>query len=167
MPKKPCIRTTHKVSHIMGIKSSTHRPLVPMESSARLYHCAKCHAQVMICQNCDRGNRYCFEGCAAKARVESFKRASEKYRLTRQARLDNAARQKAFRLRQKQKVTHQGSQQSPTHDVLLNTTNKPDKTTKTTKLSTSPICHHCGCPCSHFLRLNFINTNRYVSRSLH
>jgi len=30
-----------------------------MSLSARLYHCQRCHTQVIICSRCDRGQRYC------------------------------------------------------------------------------------------------------------
>jgi hypothetical protein len=87
---------------------------------ARLYYCCKCRAQVIICRNCDHGNQYCAKGCSKKARKESLKRAAEKYLKTRKGKFGNAARQQAFRDRQKQKVTHQGSQQIPSCDVVKN-----------------------------------------------
>ena len=35
-----------------------------MQSSARLFNCARCRRQVVICSHCDRGNRYCGKRCA-------------------------------------------------------------------------------------------------------
>ena len=40
-----------------------------MQDSPRLYHCARCHRQVVIYRACDRGNLYCFDGCAGLARA--------------------------------------------------------------------------------------------------
>jgi hypothetical protein len=42
-----------------------------MESSARLFTCARCRAQVLICRRCDRGNIYLWSGVltASPARV--------------------------------------------------------------------------------------------------
>ena len=80
-----------------------------MQNSSRLYHCCRCHAQVIICSHCDRGQRYCTGGCSADARASSLKRASKKYLSTRAGRFNNAARQARFRERKKQKVTHHGS----------------------------------------------------------
>ena len=54
-----------------------------MEPSARLFHCVRCHAQVILCRACDRGHVYCRSGCAAAARRESLRRAGARYRGTR------------------------------------------------------------------------------------
>ncbi len=86
--------------------------------SARLYHCHRCHTQVIICSSCDRGQRYCTRGCAASARLDSRRRAGKKYQSTRSERFHNASRQQRFRERQKQKVTHQGSN-DPTLSALI------------------------------------------------
>jgi hypothetical protein len=151
----------------MGIKSSPHRPLVLMLAFARLYHCSRCHAQVIICQNCDHGNRYCFGGCAELARQVSLKRASKKYFATRQGRIKNAARQQACRDRKKQIVTHQGSQQTPSHDVLENIPQPPEKCEKTPDLPFSIVCHRCGCQCEPFLRLDVMAANRFIGKLLY
>ena len=46
-----------------------------METSARLFHCARCGRQVRICSRCDRGNRYCGSDCARAARADSVRAA--------------------------------------------------------------------------------------------
>lgn len=79
------------------------------EKSYRLYSCRRCAKQVRICGGCDRGNRYCAEGCAQIRRRESRCRASERYQQSYRGGLKHAARQRAWRGRQSQKVTHQGS----------------------------------------------------------
>jgi hypothetical protein len=38
------------------------------DATARLFLCARCRAQVLICSCCDRGNIYCGEGCAEEIR---------------------------------------------------------------------------------------------------
>jgi TPP-dependent pyruvate/acetoin dehydrogenase alpha subunit len=80
-----------------------------MNPSARLFHCARCHCQVILCRHCDRGNVYCANGCADYARTTSLRRAAIRYRATRRGRHSNADRQRRFRARQQEKVTHQGS----------------------------------------------------------
>lgn len=90
--------------------------------SARLYHCARCHRQVILGRGCDRGNVYCLEGCAREARCETLRLASRRYRCTRQGRQCNADRQRRHRERRRlglageplgeagaEEVTHQGS----------------------------------------------------------
>lgn len=77
--------------------------------SHRLYHCAACGQGVHICRACDRGNVYCAGGCAAMRRIESSRRAATRYQSSRRGASLHAARQVAWRARQIQKVTHQGS----------------------------------------------------------
>ena len=88
-----------------------------MSPSARLFHCARCHCQVILCRACDRGNVYCDNGCAQAARRASLRRASARYRRTRRGRLNNAERQRRFRARQ-QNVTHHRSAARPPPAVL-------------------------------------------------
>ena len=38
------------------------------DQSARLFLCACCRIQVLVCRQCDRGQRYCADGCAATTR---------------------------------------------------------------------------------------------------
>jgi len=146
------------VTHF-GIKSSPHRPLLSMQTSSRLYHCLHCHAQVIICHRCDRGHRYCANGCSKKARKASLSRATKKYQQSRAGRFNNAARQKRFRQQKKQIVTHQSSQ-----TISLNAVLKTQP--KTRKSAMHPIkntlilcCHHCGQVCSPFLRHDFLRGN--------
>ena len=79
------------------------------QKTYRLYGCWRCAAQVRICCNCDRGNRYCAGECAKIRRRESLRRAAERYQLSYRGACLHAARQSAWRSRQAQKVTHQGS----------------------------------------------------------
>jgi hypothetical protein len=78
-------------------------------ASYRLYNCACCSRQVQICQRCDRGNRYCAAGCADQRRRESLRRAGARYQRSRRGARFHAARQRRWRERAAQKVTHQGS----------------------------------------------------------
>ncbi len=133
-----------------------------MQSSARLYSCCRCQAQVIICSQCDRGHRYCTGQCAADARSASLKRASEKYRSTRSGRINNAARQKCYRERQKQIVTHQGSPLVASHDVLKAKFHWPEKVEKYDQNGRHLICHHCGAVCEPFLRQDFLHQSRLL-----
>ncbi len=133
-----------------------------MQRSARLYHCCRCQAQVIICSLCDRGNRYCAGRCAEVARNASLKRAAQKYQFSRPGRINNAARQKAFRLRQNLIVTHQGSQPLVSHDVLKTRGAWPKTPSKRAKNDTVLRCHHCGSHCSPFLRQDFYRRGRYL-----
>jgi hypothetical protein len=79
------------------------------EETYRLYSCRRCAEQVRICRDCDRGNRYCARECAPMRRRESLLRAGQRYQRSRRGACRHAARQRAWRERQEQKVTHQGS----------------------------------------------------------
>lgn len=79
------------------------------ETTYRLYSCRRCAEQVRICRKCDRGNLYCAGECAQIRRHESLRRAAERYQLSHDGACLHAARQRAWRKDQRQKVTHQGS----------------------------------------------------------
>lgn len=83
--------------------------MLPSQTSYRLYSCARCRSQVRICRNCDRGNQYCARACAVERRVESVRRAGSRYQSTRAGARRHADRQRRWRARQSQEVTHQGS----------------------------------------------------------
>jgi hypothetical protein len=49
-----------------------------MQSSARLFNCARCQRQVVICSHCDRGNIYCAKRCSQSARPQSRREAGRR-----------------------------------------------------------------------------------------
>ena len=132
-----------------------------MQTSSRLYQCSRCHAQVIICTRCDRGQRYCAGDCRHKARSESVKRATKKYQLTRIAHFKNAARQHRFRQRQQQKVTHQGSSPKRLHDLLKTRLTEIKETQKSSLPDSTCQCHFCGAVCKPFLRHNFMRSSQF------
>ena len=132
-----------------------------MQTSSRLYQCARCHVQVIVCSRCDRGHRYCIDGCAQTARAESCKRAGKKYQSSRAGRFNNAARQQRFRARTSQKVTHQGSAKKRFRDLLANQLTSPEKTRRPWLPGAPVRCHHCGEVCAPFLRHDFLQSHRF------
>ena len=138
-----------------------------MQTSSRLYQCHRCHAQVVICAKCDRGNRYCTNGCAKKARRASLARATKKYQQSRPGRFNNAERQHRFRQRQKQKVTHQSSALIALNDVLKGQVKVRKKGSVPVKHSVDMVCHHCGEACSPFLRHDFLRGRVFKGRMRH
>jgi len=79
------------------------------EDSYRLYSCRRCAQQVRICRRCDHGHQYCAGGCAQIRRGESLRRAGARYQSSYHGACRHAARQRVWRARQLQKVTHHGS----------------------------------------------------------
>ena len=75
-----------------------------MEISARLYDCALCSQQVVICLGCDHGNVYC-SPCALIARKQATRKYNHKYQQTPKGKANNAARQQKFRAKQHKKET--------------------------------------------------------------
>ena len=94
---------------------------VRMDQPARLYLCARCRVQVVLCSRCDRGNRYCGRLCRHQARAEARLRTAQRYQRSRHGRIAHALRSRRWRQRRAapdadagtgghaHNVTHQGS----------------------------------------------------------
>jgi len=139
---------------------------LPMKDCARLYHCARCRCQVVICQRCDRGNIYCTQGCASLTRVESQRSAGQRYQSSLPGRHKHADRQRRYRQRLEGKVTHHGSPPTPVGDVLLVELRKRGNREGFSVIPPGRViqCHHCGQVCSPFVRLTVLR-GRYPPRS--
>lgn len=125
-----------------------------MENTARLYNCARCHCQVLICSHCDRGNIYCAGQCSDIARRTSLKKAGKRYQSTYQGRLKHAARQRRYRANYK-KVTHQGTPEAASNDPLVT---RSEALVAVVTIENNDIhCHFCGRSCSPFLRLDYLH----------
>ena len=127
--------------------------------STRLFQCLRCRRQVMVCQQCDHGQRYCAEGCRQAARKSTRQRANKKYQNSRQGRFNNAARQKRFRQRQKEKankVTYQGSPASPPNVPLIEKLCPRQNGEKVQQKPIETVCHFCGCPSGRYFRGGFL-----------
>lgn len=154
------------------------------DQPARLFLCARCRVQVLVCSHCDRGQRYCAGGCAGTTRQALQREAGRRYQQGRAGRFKHALRTRFWRERQAaltQIVTHQGSQNAPPDDVLpaiattpssmpataQTTPAQPCTTTLTVAISTpaaiaalvSPTlwrCHWCCMPCAAHVRLGLL-----------
>jgi hypothetical protein len=128
--------------------------------SARLYACARCRCQVLICRCCDRGQRYCTRGCAREARQHRQREAAARYAASPHGRLKHAARARRYRSRWRNKVTHQGSlawradasiaRMRPVTTVFLPVM-EPDH------------CHFCGGECDPRVRQWYLGRDRWGS----
>ncbi len=143
-----------------------------MTVSARLFNCARCHVQVMICRGCDRGHIYCAAGCADLARTESLRRAGNRYLTTFAGRANNAQRQHRFRQRQAQKgpsaqkVTHHGSLPLAVIALLLITLIAVPDHLQSDHDGRQPIltCSFCAGVCDAFVRMGFLRPPMRHSR---
>jgi len=142
---------------------------MPMETTARIYNCNRCHRQVILCSSCDCGNIYCLDGCSKQARQASIRRANRRYRRTPQGRRNAALRQARYRQRQRErappvlavdeKVTHQGTEDHPPSDSIPSGSSEEDEK-RSIKCSaafspparpvlpTDPVVYRCHC-CGH------------------
>ncbi len=124
-----------------------------MENSARLFHCAGCHCQVLICTNCDRGNIYC-STCSISVAVQLHREASKRYQNTQRGKRNHASRQNRYR-QKKNKVTDGGSTIPSPNDLLPLVSNEQENADKVL----GPVdihCHFCGRCCSEFMRSGFL-----------
>ena len=128
-----------------------------MNDTARLYSCSRCQALVFICRSCDRGNVYCKE-CALIAGLEAKRRASTKYQISFPGRQKHAERQRRYRERLKNKVTHKGSLATKVRALLRQKEQRAKILTQlpVTTNHTSITCHRCCSICSPFLRHDFL-----------
>ena len=94
---------------------------VRMDQPARLYLCARCRVQVILCSRCDRGNRYCGRACSHQAREDARRHTAQRYQCSWRGRIAHAKRAQRWRRRRAERdaaratggdahnVTHQGS----------------------------------------------------------
>jgi hypothetical protein len=127
-----------------------------MEPTARIFNCARCHRQVIICSCCDRGNSYCSPTCSAKSRKASVQAAGKRYQQTYQGKLKHAERQRRYR---NKIVTHHTYQESPANDLLPPASNEAIIIIPRGDL----CCHICGCSCKKLLRTSFLHRTSIVT----
>lgn len=133
-----------------------------MLTSARLFLCALCRQQCVVCRRCDHGQIYCSKVCSDARRVELQREANRRYANTRAGQHNNAKRQHEFRARKRAKkndvteiVTDQGSAPGAHADKLVrdqsDSINKPNK-----HQPTDMRCHFCNQCCDPLLRSDFL-----------
>jgi len=144
-----------------------HRPFeVPMsQPNARRFHCVRCHALVVICSSCDRGNTHCSKECSKASRREKQLASDRRYQATWSGRINHSARNRTYRHRIKVSaqlhiVTEQGSPRSHS-DALLNTGAQELKTipvdaSVVTAACCLYLCAFCGSKVPEAFRDDFI-----------
>ena len=111
---------------------------VRMDPPGRLFLCARCRAQVVLCSRCDRGNRYCGRPCRRLSRDAARRDSASRYQQSRRGRFVHAERSRRWRQRrqardgsdaggdvadtgggQERNVTHQGCPPGPVAAPLV------------------------------------------------
>jgi hypothetical protein len=125
-----------------------------MPASGRLFVCARCRAQVIVCRRCDRGQIYCDGDCSHISRQANMRAAGQRYQRSRHGRFAHAERMRRYRSRNN-KVTHHGSA-VPAADALLALTSTTSAPVASPPAAAAPVpghCHFCDGVCSDFVRL--------------
>jgi hypothetical protein len=132
------------------------------EVSCRMFLCARCRSQVLVCRRCDRGQIYCIGTCAQQARRDNQREARRRYQATPRGRAMHAARNRCYRARGRC-VTDHGLANVPKAGPLLGSEvdgalSEPSSSRK------SPgqwLCHHCRRSASAFARLSALRPGRH------
>jgi hypothetical protein len=93
-----------------------------VDQPGRLFLCARCRQQVVLCSRCDRGNRYCGRACWRLSREAANREAGSRYQRSYRGRLAHARRAQRWRERRAQapqNVTHQGCPAEAANAPLL------------------------------------------------
>ena len=164
------------------------------EQTGRLFLCARCQAQVLVCSRCDRGQRYCAAGCADITRLSRQREAGKRYQQSRAGRHKHAARMHHWRKRRAAAakiVTHHGSQATPADAVLTGNESPPaippdsqpqppcsptasepialSATANTRRTVLAPVrrCHWCQSACPALVRQAFVRHSRECRDGCH
>jgi hypothetical protein len=131
-------------------------------ASSRMFLCARCRCQVLVCRRCDRGHTYCFGTCAEDSRRERQREARRRYQATPRGRSMHTERNRRYRARQRCVMDQglakmQGERQSPRLAVAA-------ASVPSTSPSKKWLCHRCGGPVSQFLRRSALRPRIQRSR---
>lgn len=164
------------------------------DQTGRLFLCARCQAQVLVCSQCDRGQRYCAKGCANITRRSRQREAGARYQQSRIGRHKHASRMQRWRMRRAASakiVTHHRSQVTPADAVLAANESPPAispdsqaqspcvpiapdsialSATANTRISMPALlwrCHWCKSPCPALVRQGFLRHSKWVRNGCH
>lgn len=126
-----------------------------MQLSSRLFYCALCYTQCVICSPCDYGQIYCGPDCSRSARQKSCNEAEKRYQQTPKGKLNHALRQQRYRERQCKIVTDHTSQTPSECGPYSSTENKTDESL-VTQCVKSLFCCCCGKTVFNWIRHDFL-----------
>jgi hypothetical protein len=151
---------------IAGGSSVERRP--PVQETIRRFLRAGCRVAAHVCTACDRGQRYCSDGCALAARRRSQRESDQRYQSSERGRLKHAEGARRYRQR-RGSVTERGAVVSPEQDLCstsalheVSTPSSSAEETATTPASESSSddeahfgqvsCHFCRRWCDQWIR---------------
>src|SRR5450631_397242 len=139
----------------------------PVQETIRRFLCAGCRVVAYLCTACDRGQRYCSDGCARAARRRSQRECDRRYQSSERGRLKHAERARRYRQRCRS-VTEHSSVVSLEQDVCsTSATSKMSTPSSAQETATTPAsesstdekahlgqvnCHFCRRWCAQWIR---------------
>lgn len=131
------------------------------EDSFRMFLCARCRSQVLVCRRCDRGQIYCTPSCADDARRDHQREARRRHQATPRGRAMHAERNRRYRARASP-VTDQGPVHEPETGPWrgLQGSAAPRDPSSSRSPSAPRRCHLCGRPAASFIRLSALRPMR-------
>ena len=95
------------VRHALGARARLAMPAagaMPGPLRGRLFSCAHCRLEVLVCIGCDRGRRYCGSECSAQARRQAQHATGKRYQSTRAGSFAHARRARRYRQRERERL---------------------------------------------------------------
>jgi hypothetical protein len=130
--------------------------------SCRVFLCARCRTQMLVCRRCDRGQIYCMGSCARDARREGQRAARRRHQATPRGCAMHAERNRRYRARVG-RVTDHGPDQELETGPMGGRNRAAGLNGPAAPGGTSPghgRCHRCGRAASLFLRLAALRPRR-------
>ena len=79
----------------------------------RVFTCARCQVEVVVCIGCDRGRRYCGSKCSAQARRQAQRADGKRYQSSPTGSFAHARRSQRYRQRRRERLAQQQSLPPP------------------------------------------------------
>ena len=103
-------RRSHLSDHLLAYSVEMMAADQPTEG-LRVRRCfdSTCNTLFTICASCDRGQRYCSDGCRKRMRQQQMRASGRRYQASAVGKQNHSQRQHSYRQRRRQpRVTHQG-----------------------------------------------------------
>lgn len=122
------------------------------ELIGRKLTCAWCHDLVVFCEDCDKRQRYCSEECAKLGRRMSLRLAGARYQSTFDGKRNHAARQEAYEIRLREKLTHQLFSLDRSSEIVEQAEQTTDQGYQPQPATPVLHCNSCGRRCDFVVR---------------
>jgi len=123
------------------------------ELVGRILACGWCETPSVVCQECDHGQRYCCEECSKLGRKRSLRSAGNRYQRSFEGAKKHAARQAAYKMREREKVTHQWFPENDSPVIVESAEREESQPAVLQEEPLKPLCcTSCGRRCGFVVR---------------